>query len=81
MSLLKTSDPEKISLTLGSKSDTTFKLTMLISQYDAQALAVILEGLKPTSPLPLDLLEDAIKKFEYRVQAVVIDSLKNNFYS
>lgn len=54
---------------------------MLIGTYDAQALAVVLEGLKPTSPLPLDLLEDAIKKFEYQVQEVIIDSLKNNYYT
>jgi bifunctional DNase/RNase len=81
LSLLKTPDPKNISLTLGLKSDTTFKLTMIIGEYEAQSLAVILKGLKARAPLPLDLLEDAIKKFGYRVQEVVIDSLKTDFYT
>lgn len=81
LSLLPTPDPKNISLTLGLKSDTTFKLKMIIGEYDAQALAIILKGLKPRAPLPLDLLEDAIKKFEYHVQEVVIDSLKNDYYT
>jgi len=81
LSLLNTPDPKSISLTLGLKSDTTFKLTMIVGEYEAQALAVILKGLKPRAPLPLDLLEDAIIKFEYHVQEVFIDSLKNDFYT
>jgi bifunctional DNase/RNase len=81
LSLLKSPDPQNIKLTLGLKNDTTIKIEMLISSYDAQTLAVVLEGLKPTAPLPLDLLEDAIKKFDYQVQEVVIDSLINNYYT
>jgi uncharacterized protein len=81
LSLLKSPDPQKIKLTLGLKSDTTIKLEMLVGTYEAQALAIVLEGLKPTVPLPLDLLEDAIKKFEYQVQEVVIDSLIKDYYT
>lgn len=81
LSLLNSLEPKNFKLTLGLKSDTTIKLEMLIGAYDAQALAVVLEELKPTAPLPLDLLADAIKKFEYQVQEVVIDSLKNNIYT
>jgi uncharacterized protein len=54
---------------------------MIIGEYEAQSLAVILKGLKPRAPLPLDLLEDAIKKFEFQVQEVVIDSLKNDYFT
>lgn len=81
LSLLKSPDPNNIKLTLGLKNDTTTKIEMLISPYDAQTLAVVLEGLKPTTPLPLDLLEDAIKKFDYQVQEIVIDSLISNYYT
>lgn len=81
LSLFVTSEKkEEFQLTFGAKRDTTLQLAMSVGDYEAQALAITLEKLKPTAPLPLDILQDAITKFGYSVKEVVIDSLINNIY-
>jgi len=82
LSVLKSGNTSNnYNLTFGVKGDTSKKLTMEIGNWEAQTLGITLEKLHPTAPLPLDLLEDAINKFGYNVQQVVIDSLVNEIYT
>jgi bifunctional DNase/RNase len=73
--------PEESQLTFGAIKDTTLKLTMVVGKYEAQVLTITLEKLKPTAPLPLDILQDAITKFGHTVKAVIVDSLVNDIYT
>ena len=72
---------EEFQLTFGAIKDTALQLTMMIGKYEAQTLAITLEKMKPTAPLPLDILEDAITKFEHRVKEVIVDSLIKDIYT
>jgi bifunctional DNase/RNase len=82
LSLLTYSEKDnQFSLTFGATSDTTKKLTMLIGKNEAETLTIAIENMQPTAPLPLDLLQEAITKFGYKVKEVLIDSLKDEVYS
>ena len=82
LSLLTISEKtEEFQLTLGATKDSTLQLVMLVGKYEAQTLAITLEKLKPTAPLPLDILQDAITKFGYTVKEAIIDSLINDIYT
>ncbi|MES2850850.1 MAG: bifunctional nuclease domain-containing protein [Bacteroidota bacterium] len=72
---------EEYELTFGSKEDKTLKLAMLVGKYEAQELAVTIENMKPTAPLPLDVLQEVIIKLGYTVKEAFIDSLINEVYT
>ena len=82
LSLLTISEKkEEFKLTLGAKKDTTLQLGMLVGKYEAQTLAITLEKMKPTAPLPLDILQEAITKFGYSVKEAIVDSIINDIYT
>ena len=82
LSLLTSSeDKEEFQLTFGAVNDTAIQLTMLIGKYEAQALALTLQKMKPTAPLPLDILEEVITKCGQTVKEVVIDSLIQDIFT
>jgi len=82
LSLLPVADkPEDFQLTFGFKNDTSLRVSMIVGKYEAQSLAITLEHLKPTAPLPLDILEEAITKFGYSLKQVTIDSLIDSVYT
>lgn len=82
LSLAKLQDTSrKYNLTFWVKQDTSQTLSMLIGEYEAQSLAIAIEQLHPKAPLPLDLLQDAIKKMGYTVKEILIDGLINNIYT
>ncbi|MBL7127660.1 MAG: bifunctional nuclease family protein [Ignavibacteria bacterium] len=58
------------------------RLPIIIGQFEAQAIAFELEGMKPPRPLTHDLLRTLIETFGYRVETVTINELKDStFYS
>ena len=58
------------------------RLPIIIGQFEAQAIAFELEGMKPPRPLTHDLLRTLIETFGYRVENVTINELKDStFYS
>jgi len=82
LSLLTISEKtEEFQLTFGATKDTTLQLAMLVGKYEAQTLAITLEKLKPTAPLPLDILQEAFVKFGYTVKEAIVDSVVNDIYT
>lgn len=58
------------------------RLPIIIGQYEAQSIALELEGIKPPRPLTHDLLKEVIEVFGYSVNSVVISELKDStFYA
>jgi bifunctional DNase/RNase len=60
----------------------TRRLPIIIGQYEAQSIALELEGIKPPRPLTHDLLREVIETFGYSVSHVLISELKDStFYA
>ncbi len=58
------------------------RLPIIIGQYEAQSIALELEGIKPPRPLTHDLLKEVIETFGYSVNYIVINELKDStFYA
>ena len=55
--------------------DGDLKLPVVIGSYEAQSIALVIEGLKPQRPLTHDLLYDLIEKYEIVLKEVIIDNL------
>ncbi|NNJ56702.1 MAG: hypothetical protein HKP14_11235 [Bacteroidia bacterium] len=51
------------------------KLPVVIGSYEAQSIALVIEGLKPQRPLTHDLMFDLIEKYDVVLKEVVIDNL------
>ena len=58
------------------------RLPIIIGQFEAQAIALELEGIKPPRPLTHDLLKSLVDNIGVTVNEVIIDELRDNtFYS
>ena len=58
------------------------RLPIIIGQFEAQAIALELEGIKPPRPLTHDLLKNIIEALGYNVESVVVYDLKDStFYA
>ncbi|MGB0851154.1 MAG: bifunctional nuclease domain-containing protein [Bacteroidia bacterium] len=58
------------------------KLPVVIGSYEAQSIALVIEGLTPQRPLTHDLMFDTMNKYGIMLKEVVIDQLKEGvFYS
>lgn len=58
------------------------KLPVVIGSYEAQSIALVIEGLTPQRPLTHDLMFDTMNKYGIELKEVVIDQLKEGvFYS
>lgn len=58
------------------------RLPIIIGAFEAQAIALEMEGIKPPRPLTHDLLKSIIDNLGATVQEVIIDELKENtFYA
>lgn len=58
------------------------RLPIIIGQFEAQAIALELEGIKPPRPLTHDLLKTLVDNLGVTVLEVIIDELRDNtFYS
>ncbi|MDZ4711801.1 MAG: bifunctional nuclease family protein [bacterium] len=58
------------------------RLPIIIGQYEAQSIALELEGIKPPRPLTHDLLKEVIETFGYSVNHIVINELRDStFYA
>ena len=66
-------------LILGQE-DGNLKLPVVIGSYEAQSIALIIEGLTPQRPLTHDLMYDAMDKYNILIKEVVIDQLKEGVF-
>jgi bifunctional DNase/RNase len=66
-------------LILGEK-DGTRNLPVLIGAFEAQAIAMELEGMKPSRPLTHDLLVTTLRSFEIEVTEVLINDLQEGIF-
>ncbi len=58
------------------------RLPIIIGQFEAQAIALELEGIKPPRPLTHDLLKNIIEALGYSVESIVVYDLKDStFYA
>ncbi len=58
------------------------RLPIIIGQFEAQAIALELEGIKPPRPLTHDLLKNIIELLGYNVECVIINDLRDStFYA
>lgn len=58
------------------------RLPIIIGQYEAQSIALELEGIKPPRPLTHDLLKEVIETFGYSVNYIIINELRDStFYA
>jgi bifunctional DNase/RNase len=58
------------------------RLPIIIGQFEAQAIALELEGIKPPRPLTHDLLKTIIENLGYSIDNITIDELKDStFYA
>lgn len=58
------------------------RLPIIIGQFEAQAIALELEGIKPPRPLTHDLLKNIIEALGYGVESIVVYDLKDStFYA
>ncbi len=58
----------------------TRRLPIIIGQYEAQAIALELEGNKQPRPLTHDLMRDIIKKFGFAVNYITITELRESTF-
>jgi len=56
------------------------RLPIIIGQYEAQSIALELEGIKPPRPLTHDLLKEVIETFGYSVSYIIINELKDSTF-
>ncbi|MDB4161491.1 bifunctional nuclease family protein [Bacteroidia bacterium] len=56
------------------------KLPIVIGSYEAQSIALIIEGLSPQRPLTHDLMFETMTKFGIEITEVVIDNLKEGVF-
>lgn len=55
--------------------DGDLKLPVVIGSYEAQSIALVIEGLKPQRPLTHDLMYEFFLKYNIELNEVVIDNL------
>jgi len=64
------------------ESDGARRLPIIIGAFEAQAIALEIEGIKPPRPLTHDLLKQVIENLGATINEVVIDELRENtFYA
>jgi bifunctional DNase/RNase len=78
---LTTGHSQKNSYTLIlGEVDGDLKLPVVIGSYEAQSIALVIEGLKPQRPLTHDLMQDFFKKYNITLHEVIIDNLKEGVF-
>lgn len=60
--------------------DGSLKLPVVIGSYEAQSIALVIEGLKPQRPLTHDLMNDFFEKYQIELKEVVIDNLEEGVF-
>jgi bifunctional DNase/RNase len=71
---------EQYRVVFQSKLDRNTKLEMVMGKSEASAIAIELEHVKPTAPMPLDLFYAAFLKIGYTVREVEFDSVSNGIF-
>ena len=56
------------------------KLPVVIGSYEAQSIALVIEGLKPQRPLTHDLMYNTLTAFGIVIQEVIINELKEGVF-
>ncbi|AXJ01124.1 hypothetical protein CYPRO_1874 [Cyclonatronum proteinivorum] len=63
-----------------SEKDGSRRLPIIIGTFEAQAIALELEHIKPPRPMTHDLLRDIIQNFDSFVKSIVISDLKDGTF-
>lgn len=66
-------------LVLGEESGNR-RLPIIIGMYEAQAIAVEIEKIKPTRPMTHDLFRTFAEKFDVKVEEILISDLKEGVF-
>ncbi len=65
-----------------SEAEGSRRLPIIIGSYEAQAIALELENIKPPRPMTHDLLKNLILSFDTQVQEVIVNDLsEGTFYA
>ncbi len=56
------------------------KLPIVIGSYEAQSIALVIEGLTPQRPLTHDLMFDTFTNYSIELKEVIIDQLKEGVF-
>ena len=56
------------------------KLPVVIGGYEAQSIALVIEGLKPQRPLTHDLMHDFFNQFKVTLKEVIINKLEEGVF-
>lgn len=56
------------------------KLPVVIGGYEAQSIALVIEGLKPQRPLTHDLMHDFFNQFKITLKEVIINKLEEGVF-
>ena len=73
------SQKNSYTLILGAENG-ELKLPVVIGSYEAQSIALVIEGLTPQRPLTHDLMFDTFTKYGISLKEVVIDQLKEGVF-
>lgn len=63
-----------------SETDGNRRLPIIIGTFEAQAIALELESIKPPRPMTHDLLKNLVKGFDSKVEKVVINDLSEGTF-
>ena len=67
-------------LLLQSGTDVTRQLPVMVGQFEAQAIALAMEGIDLPRPMTHDLLADVIEKLAFGLESVIISDLKDGTF-
>ncbi|MES2680649.1 MAG: bifunctional nuclease family protein [Bacteroidota bacterium] len=67
-------------LTLKGKDDPGKSLVMGIGEFEGQSIAIVIEKMTPTRPLPHDLFKTATLKFGFELHSILINQLDAEGY-
>lgn len=56
------------------------RLPVVIGGFEAQAIAIAIENIRPSRPLSHDLFKNVLDKLEVELEEVVISDLRNNIF-
>lgn len=73
------SQQNSYTLILGEE-DGDLKLPVVIGSYEAQSIALVIEGLKPQRPLTHDLMYDMLMKYGIELREVIIHNLSEGVF-
>ena len=70
---------QNYAIVLGEQSGAR-RLPIVIGEFEAQAIAVAMEGMTPSRPMTHDLFKNALSRFNIEVKEIVINNLVDGIF-